>query len=350
MAVSPLISTMREAALQAAQAALAEREKAGFEQACERKDGKSWVTPGDIAAQAVIEAKLKKALVQGSVAFLGEESAPSAQSATDYRWVVDPVDGTSNFIRGRDKSRYNGAARTAQPPLPDTEERQKKRWAVSIALQKHMPDLHEHYDTSAALIFCPDPESTSTHISGKMFWSEGDETRVTTVLNGKFETTGTLRFAHTQEPKEAYIGSFLNDFPEHRWNGTAPKGDVYNAIAKGCGDCKTVPIHSACVSMMDVLEGKGAAYAHDIHCVWDTAAARFLLDKAGIPVAEYATDKSDLHFTHRRLVTARKPDMFNALNETLKTHGQPYTSLFAANLPPAAQVKIAPRLSGARQL
>ena len=59
------------------------------------------VTSADIAVQAFLEEKLS-ALLPGS-AFVGEEGNEEAQHS-EYLWIVDPIDGTTNFARGLGQS------------------------------------------------------------------------------------------------------------------------------------------------------------------------------------------------------------------------------------------------------
>lgn len=76
-------------------------------QTMEKSSPHDLVTEVDKACQETIQAILQRAYPDSS--FLGEESvAPGSESAsqavldarTDFLWVVDPIDGTLNFIRG----------------------------------------------------------------------------------------------------------------------------------------------------------------------------------------------------------------------------------------------------------
>ena len=68
-----------------------------------------FVTRADIAAEKIIRDELMEA--RPTYGFLGEEGGETAGQDPTRRWIVDPVDGTSNFMHG----------------LP--------HWAVSIALE-----------------------------------------------------------------------------------------------------------------------------------------------------------------------------------------------------------------------
>ena len=54
------------------------------------------VTEADLAAQNAIHAVLSERFPDHG--FLGEEGLRSADSKTEYRWIIDPLDGTSNYV------------------------------------------------------------------------------------------------------------------------------------------------------------------------------------------------------------------------------------------------------------
>lgn len=66
----------------------------------ETKQANDYVTQVDRAAERAIIQVLKKAYPDHS--FLGEESGFQEGKAegADYQWIIDPLDGTTNFIRG----------------------------------------------------------------------------------------------------------------------------------------------------------------------------------------------------------------------------------------------------------
>ena len=68
-----------------------------------------FVSRADIAAEAAIREILTEA--RPNYGWLGEESAPVEGKDPTRRWIVDPLDGTTNFLHG----------------MP--------HWAVSIALE-----------------------------------------------------------------------------------------------------------------------------------------------------------------------------------------------------------------------
>ncbi len=98
--------------------------------------------PGDFVSQADIRAEqtlrddLNKA--RPGYSFLLEESGASGSDNWTWRWVVDPLDGTSNFLHG----------------IP--------HWAISIALEHRLPDGSS--ELAAGLVYSPTVD--------EMFWAE----------------------------------------------------------------------------------------------------------------------------------------------------------------------------------
>lgn len=65
-------------------------------------------------AEQTLREELERA--RPGYAFLMEESGESGSDNWTWRWIVDPLDGTSNFLHG----------------IP--------HWAISIGLQRRLPD------------------------------------------------------------------------------------------------------------------------------------------------------------------------------------------------------------------
>ncbi len=64
----------------------------------DEKSANNFVTEVDRASEKEIIYHLKKAYPDH--AFLGEESGASGAADSEYRWIIDPLDGTTNFIHG----------------------------------------------------------------------------------------------------------------------------------------------------------------------------------------------------------------------------------------------------------
>jgi myo-inositol-1(or 4)-monophosphatase len=98
--------------------------------------------PGDFVSQADLRAEqsIREDLAKArpGYAFLMEESGASGGDNWTWRWVVDPLDGTSNFLHG----------------IP--------HWAISIGLERRLPDGST--EIAAGCIYAP--------AADEMFWAE----------------------------------------------------------------------------------------------------------------------------------------------------------------------------------
>lgn len=100
------------------------------------KGPSDFVSQADIRAEQILREELGRA--RPGYAFLMEESGASGSENWTWRWVVDPLDGTSNFLHG----------------IP--------HWAISIGLERR----HDNGDieTVAGCIYAPAVD--------EMFWAE----------------------------------------------------------------------------------------------------------------------------------------------------------------------------------
>ena len=98
--------------------------------------------PGDFVSQADLRAEesLKRDLghARPGFAFLMEESGASGPADWEWRWVVDPLDGTSNFLHG----------------LP--------HWCISVGIEKRLSETTT--EVVAGVIYNP--------VADELFWAE----------------------------------------------------------------------------------------------------------------------------------------------------------------------------------
>ncbi|MUH51489.1 MAG: histidinol-phosphatase [Actinobacteria bacterium] len=64
----------------------------------DRKPDRSEVTEADRQTEAALRAATAQAYADHC--FFGEEAGVSGNANSPWRWIVDPIDGTSNFVRG----------------------------------------------------------------------------------------------------------------------------------------------------------------------------------------------------------------------------------------------------------
>ena len=75
---------------------LDKRKSENVEFEVQQKGKANYVTKYDVAIENLLKVELKKILPESS--FLGEESGGTIGDG--YTWIVDPIDGTTNFIHG----------------------------------------------------------------------------------------------------------------------------------------------------------------------------------------------------------------------------------------------------------
>src|ERR1700744_4982956 len=95
-----------------------------------------FVSQADLRAEQTLREELEKA--RPGYAFLMEESGASGSDKWAWRWVVDPLDGTTNFLHG----------------IP--------HWAISIVLERRLSDGAS--EIAAGLVYAPAVD--------EMFWAE----------------------------------------------------------------------------------------------------------------------------------------------------------------------------------
>lgn len=133
--LSPHMVVMQNAAQRAAKRLLRDFSEVEQLQVSVKGPG-DFVSAADLRAEASIREDLDKA--RPGYAFLMEESGASGSDTWAWRWVVDPLDGTSNFLHG----------------VP--------HWAISIALERRLPD--GGFEAQAGCIYAPAVD--------EMFWAE----------------------------------------------------------------------------------------------------------------------------------------------------------------------------------
>jgi myo-inositol-1(or 4)-monophosphatase len=127
------------------------------------KGPSDFVSQADLRAEATLREELTKA--RPGYAFLMEESGASGSENWTWRFVVDPLDGTTNFLHG----------------IP--------HWAISMALQRRLPD--GTVELAAGMIYSP--------AADEMFWAEKG--------GGAFLNERRLRVSARRELKDALFAT-----------------------------------------------------------------------------------------------------------------------------------------------
>ncbi len=227
------LSLARKAADAAAAVLLAERPRVMTEGPSATKSSETNpVTAADVASQQIIgKIILGERKDDGIVA---EEKGLSRKGSTGWVWFVDPLDGTVNYLYGRDQ------------------------WSVSIAVKN--PDGA----TVAGVVLAPALGRTYTAVRGQGSWLDGERLAV--------RPAGYL--AH------AVIGTGFSYEADIRAAQAAVLSRVLPAVAdiRRCG--------SAALDLADVASGRIDAFYENDLSEWDWAAGALLATEAGAVVEE----------------------------------------------------------------
>jgi myo-inositol-1(or 4)-monophosphatase len=189
----------------------------------------------DVRCQNLIERMLFRALP--GVGFLGEEGG---ESDAEYRWVVDPIDGTVNFS-------YE---------IPHS--------CVSIALQKKVQGSKSkvqsaNYETLAGVVYDPFCDELWTAIRGQP-----------ARLNGKI-----IHVSKRDKLKTAIISIGFGKSKESI-NATLPYlGELLRRVRK------VRMMGAAALAMVYVASGRFDGYVEQHVRLWDIAAGGLILECAG---------------------------------------------------------------------
>ena len=180
------------------------------------------VTQADREAEQAIRGILARATP--GAGFLGEEFGE--EGSTSYRWIIDPIDGTKNFVR--------------HIPI----------WAVLIALEE---DGH----VTTGVVHNP--------VTGELFWARKGE--------GAWANGERLRVSSCAALQDAMLlHSSLNLLKKiGYWDGFVRLVDA-TARQRGFGD-----YYGYCL----VAAGKGEIYAEADLKPWDAAPMKILIEEAG---------------------------------------------------------------------
>ncbi len=154
----------------------------------EIKDDKSFVTKADKETEAAILEVLKSKFPEHS--FLAEETGESGNKS-EYMWVIDPIDGTANFVNGL--------------PL----------WAISIGLMKGN-------EAVCGVIYNPLINLLVYGEKGKGLWCNGARSHVSAQEKDKaMITAGVGRAPGVKDKLAAFLKESPNHIKTYRYIGSA---------------------------------------------------------------------------------------------------------------------------------
>lgn len=227
----------------------------------EAKGDNDYVTRIDKEAEQAIIHKIKQSFPDHN--FVGEEGGVVEGSDTDFKWVIDPLDGTTNFIKG----------------IP--------HFCVSIAL------LHKGR-LDQAVVFDP--------IRGELFTaSRGAGAQ----LNG-FR----IRASKAKELSQTILATA---FPFKNKESLAEYQQSFNKIFMQSGDIRRSG--SAALDLAYVASGRYDGYWERGIKPWDIAAGELLVRESGGLVTDFAGGNDPMH---KGEIVAGSPKVVQNLVKYLK--------------------------------
>lgn len=232
-AISGLIRVMERAARKAGQRLRRDFGEVEHLQVS-RKGPADFVSKADRAAERTIYDELLQA--RPDWGFLMEEAGEIAGDPSKPRWVVDPLDGTTNFLHG----------------LP--------HFAISIAAQEPRADGKGWGEVVAALVYQP--------ITDESFWAEKSR--------GAWLQDRRLRVSARRHLDESLIATGI-PFANHGNAGEWSR--IYQAFAPQVAGIRR--FGSAALDLAWVAAGRYEGFWEEGLSAWDTAAGCLLVREAG---------------------------------------------------------------------
>ncbi len=226
------------------------------------------VSTADVEAEDAIVATIRGAFPEHAI--LGEESGhiAGAREGAGYKWIVDPIDGTVNFIHG----------------FP--------YYAISIAL------LHGT-DTTHAVVYDPVHDECFTAIKGLGAQRNGAPMRVSACTELANALLGTMLPPRESPMLAAYLPTF-------------------NYLAAKCAGVRRAG--SCALDMAHLAAGRLDGFWVMNLRSWDVAAGALLVSEAGGRVGDFA---GGTDFLRGNEVIAAAPGLFTPLREALAVARRP---------------------------
>ena len=229
----------------------------------EVKAQNDFVSQVDHKAEEIIIETISKAFPEHSI--LAEESGQNDKQASDYQWIIDPLDGTTNFLHG----------------FP--------QFAVSIAL-RHKNRLE------VAVVFDPIKNELFTAARGQGAKLNDRKIRVTPQKGLKGALLGTgFPFKHPQH-LDTYLATFKAVHPDA-------------AGIRRAG--------SAALDLAYVAAGRLDGFWEIGLNAWDMAAGVLLVREAGGIVTDFSGEGNYLDTGN---IIAAAPKLYQPMYELIKPH------------------------------
>ena len=228
-----------------------------------RKGPADFVSLADKRAEATLVDELRYA--RPDWGFLLEEGGEIAGNPDKPRWIIDPLDGTSNFLHG----------------IP--------HFAISIAVEEKRPDGRP--EITHGMVYQP--------LTDESFWAEKGR--------GAWLTDRRLRVSARRDLFEAVLGTgvpHLGRSDSERWS------KIYAAIGPEVAGIRR--FGSAALDLAWVAAGRMDGFWEDDLDAWDTAAGLLLVKEAGGFITDY---RGQDQMFQRRQYLAANGDLHSKLHK-----------------------------------
>ncbi len=196
------------------------------------KGPSDFVSQADLRAEETLKTELDRA--RPGYAFLMEESGASGSDNWAWRWIVDPLDGTTNFLHG----------------IP--------HWAISLGLERRLPEGGS--EIAAGVVYSP--------VNDEMFWAEKG--------GGAFLNDRRIRVSSRKDLREAV---FATGIPF----GAAPRKAeflrILNRVMPQVAGVRRMG--AAALDLAWVAAGRYEGYWELGLKPWDMAAGLLIVQEAG---------------------------------------------------------------------
>ena len=204
----------------------------------------------DVRCQALIEKTLARAFPQ--IPVLGEEGDTGDVNA-EYRWVIDPIDGTVNYASGLPHAGVSIALQAKGDRWPMTSDGKKTRGAQTPVTR------HASHATVCAVIFDPFTDELWTTLRGQPTRLNGKIVRVSQCARIE-DAVVAMGFSKSQENLERCLPYLV-------------------AISRRARKLRI--LGSAALELAYVASGRLDAYIERTLNLWDVAAGQLLVENAG---------------------------------------------------------------------
>ncbi len=267
--LSPHMTVMQNAAQKASKRLLRDFNEVEQLQVSIKGPG-DFVSQADLRAESTMREELGRA--RPGYSFLMEESGMSGSANWAWRWIVDPLDGTSNFLHG----------------IP--------HWCISIALERRLSDGMS--EIAASMIYNP--------VHDEMFWAEKG--------GGAYLNERRLRVSARRELKDALFATGIPFAAVSGANRLAFARTLGVLMPQVAGVRR---FGAAALDLAWVAAGRYDGYWELGLKPWDMAAGLLIVREAGGFVTDPSGAESTLHDAGPNDIVAANPHMHARLREVV---------------------------------